>query len=75
PLLARRWNGASMGGGLVVLTSTVVVGMALRAVSGQGTAVAFVVVAVLFLGLFTLGPRWMVIRRRSRVGGRPAAEA
>ena len=35
--------------------------MVLRVVSGQGTAVAFIVVAVAFLGLFLLG--WRVLGR------------
>jgi hypothetical protein len=41
--------------------------MLFRVVSGQGTAVAFVVVALAFLGLFLLGWRWVrlaVLRRR-----------
>jgi FtsH-binding integral membrane protein len=40
---------------------TVVLGMVLRVVAGQGTAVAFVVVALVFLGLFLLG--WRVLAR------------
>jgi hypothetical protein len=36
--------------------------MVLRAVSGQGTAVAFVFVALAFLGLFMLG--WRVVAAR-----------
>jgi hypothetical protein len=35
----------------------VVLGMVLRVVSGQGTAVAFIGVALAFLGLFLLGWR------------------
>ena len=50
-------------------------GMALRVAAGQGTAVAFVLVALAFLGLFLLG--WRVVAlvvlrrgsgRRSRLG-------
>jgi hypothetical protein len=37
------------------------VGMALRVVSGEGTAFAFVVVALAFLGLFLLG--WRLVAR------------
>jgi FtsH-binding integral membrane protein len=40
-------------------------GMVFRVVSGQGTAAAFIVVAVAFLGLFLLGWRLVV-----RLGGR-----
>jgi hypothetical protein len=39
----------------------VALGMVLRVVSGQGTAIAFVVVALVFLGLFLLG--WRVLAR------------
>ena len=41
------------------------VGMVLRVVAGQGTAVAFVLVALAFLGLFLLGWR-LVVRVVSR---------
>ncbi|MGH3267318.1 MAG: DUF3054 domain-containing protein [Trebonia sp.] len=47
--------------GLAVWLCTVAVGMILRVVSGQGTAVAFIVVALAFLGLFLLG--WRVLAR------------
>jgi hypothetical protein len=40
---------------------TVALGMALRVVSGQGTAVSFVIVALIFLGLFLLG--WRLLAR------------
>ncbi|MES9538395.1 DUF3054 family protein [Actinomadura sp. NPDC000600] len=43
--------------GAGVWVSTVAVGMALRAVAGQGTAVAFVIVASVFLGAALLGWR------------------
>ncbi len=41
-------------------------GMALRVVAGQGTAVAFVLVALAFLGLFTLGWRLLASLGRDR---------
>lgn len=67
-LAARRRGGSSVPGGVVVAISTVALGMALRVVSGQGTAVAFVVVALGFLGAAMLG--WRValggVRRRAR---------
>jgi hypothetical protein len=47
----------------------VAIGMLLRVVSGQGTAFAFVLVALAFLGLFQLGWRAAVSlapRARSR---------
>jgi hypothetical protein len=43
--------------GIVVWLATVTLGMILRVISGQGTAVAFIVVALAFLGLFLLGGR------------------
>jgi hypothetical protein len=43
--------------GVVVWLATVVVGMVLRVLSGQGTAVAFVVVATVFLGVVLVGWR------------------
>jgi FtsH-binding integral membrane protein len=46
----------------------VLVGMVLRVVAGQGTAVAFVVVALVFLGLFLLG--WRVAIRWGRLAAR-----
>jgi len=38
---------------------TVAVGQVLRMVAGQGTALAFIIVSLLFLGLFLLG--WRLI--------------
>ncbi|OZF54678.1 hypothetical protein CH293_08225 [Rhodococcus sp. 14-2470-1b] len=43
--------------GVVVWVSTVVVGMILRVISGQGTAFSFVVVAATVLAVFLLGWR------------------
>jgi FtsH-binding integral membrane protein len=60
--LRRRPDGLAAGG--VVLAATVVGGMLLRAASGQGTATAFVVVAVITLALFLLG--WRVVARVTR---------
>jgi peptidoglycan/LPS O-acetylase OafA/YrhL len=54
--------------GLVVWLATVAVGMALRKVSGQGTAVSFVVVASLVTAALLLGWRGVaaiLVRRRS----------
>ena len=53
--------------GVIVWASTLVVGMALRAVSGQGVQPSFVIVAGLFLALFLIGWRvvsgWIARRR------------
>ena len=60
---ARAWRSplALRPAGLAVWLGTVAVGMILRVVSGQGTAFAFILVALAFLGLFLLG--WRVIGR------------
>ena len=53
--------GASVGAGLLVWLTTVVVGMLVRVVVGQGIALAFVIVALGFLGVLMLG--WRVLWR------------
>jgi hypothetical protein len=60
---SRAWRRplALRPAGLAVWLCTVAVGMILRVVSGQGTAAAFIVVALAFLGLFLLG--WRVLGR------------
>jgi peptidoglycan/LPS O-acetylase OafA/YrhL len=56
--------------GLGVWLLTVAAGMALRAVSGQGVAATFVLVALVFLGLFILGWRAVAsVRLRRRPQG------
>jgi hypothetical protein len=58
---SRAWRRpfALRPGGLAAWLGTVTVGMLLRLVSGQGTAAAFIGVALAFLGLFLLG--WRLI--------------
>lgn len=60
---SRAWRRplALRPAGIAAWLSTVALGMILRVVSGQGTAVAFIFVALAFLGLFLLG--WRVIGR------------
>ena len=60
-LITQAWRApaAPVRTGLGVWAATVVGGMLLRAASGQGTAVAFIVVATLTLCLFLVG--WRVI--------------
>ena len=60
---SRAWRRplALRPAGLAAWLCTVALGMLLRVVSGQGTAVAFIIVALAFLGLFLLG--WRVIAR------------
>ena len=60
---------ASIAGGISALISTVVFGMVLRVVSGQGTAFAFILVALGFLGAEMLGWRATIIAFQRR---RPA---
>ena len=47
--------------GVGVWLGTVAVGMVLRVLAGQGTAFAFILVALAFLGLFQLG--WRLVWR------------
>ncbi len=58
-LAARFWRRptAVLTTGVIVWLSTVAIGMVLRVLAGQGTAVAFIIVALAFLGLFQLGWR------------------
>ena len=67
----RRHVGTSLWDGVTVAVSTVGLGMVLRVISGQGTAVAFVLVAFGFLGAAMLG--WRLAReflRRRRLTNR-----
>jgi hypothetical protein len=52
-----RWPTAIWPAGLGAWLGAAAAGMALRVAAGQGTAVAFIVVALAFLGLFVLGWR------------------
>lgn len=61
-----------LGDGARCALATVAVGMALRVVAGQGIAVAFVLVALVFLGAAMLGWRLAVLGVRA-AGARPAA--
>lgn len=64
-LAMRYWRRptAVVPTGVGVWLCTVAIGMLLRVVSGQGTAVAFILVALAFLGLFQLG--WRVAATRA----------
>ena len=52
-----RWRAATLSAGAVVWVSTLVLGMLLRVVSGQGIQVSFVIVAAVVLAVFLLGWR------------------
>jgi hypothetical protein len=56
-VLVRHQNGDSLGAGIEVWLATVTLGMILRVIAGQGTAIAFIVVALAFLGALMLGLR------------------
>jgi hypothetical protein len=75
-LVSRAWRkpAALIPSGAGAWVGTVAVGMALRVVSGQGTAFAFILVALAFLGLFILGWRALAHLAASLAGslaGRP----
>ena len=66
-VLGQRETRSVRWAGVVVWVSTVVVGMVLRAVSGQGVQLSFVIVTVLVLAALLLGWRfvaWLIVRRR-----------
>jgi peptidoglycan/LPS O-acetylase OafA/YrhL len=58
-LAVRAWRrpAAIVPSGAAAWLGTVAVGMVLRVLAGQGTAFSFIVVALIFLGLFLLGWR------------------
>ncbi len=64
-LAVRAWRrpAAVVPSGAGAWLGTVAVGMVLRVVAGQGTAFAFILVALAFLGLFVLGWRLALGRR------------
>lgn len=68
-VLGQRDTRSNRWVGVIVWIATVAVGMVLRAVSGQGVQLSFVIVTVLVLGAFLLGWRlvvWIVTRVRAR---------
>jgi Protein of unknown function (DUF3054) len=69
-LASRYWQRptALVPVGVCAWLGTVAIGMALRVVSGQGTAFAFILVALAFLGLFHLGWR-VAVSRTARARG------
>lgn len=70
--VTRAWRRpeAAVPAGVGVWVVTVAGGMVLRAVSGQGTAFAFVLVATGFLAMELLGWRLLARVARARTGGR-----
>ena len=49
--------------GIIIVLWTVILGMILRIISGQGTAFTFVIVALVFLSLFLVGWRTLLSLR------------
>lgn len=70
-LATRAWRrpAALARSGVGVWLATVALGMLLRAVSGQGVVLAFVFVALAFLGLFMLGWRLLAGRFAASAAG------
>ncbi|HEY1222817.1 MAG TPA: DUF3054 domain-containing protein [Acidimicrobiales bacterium] len=66
-LVVTRRSGVSLSSGAAVVAVTVAVGMILRVIAGQGTAAAFILVALAFLGLMLLGWRILYTVISSRV--------
>jgi hypothetical protein len=62
--LSHRWA-LEVGPGITVVVGTIVVGMLLRALTGQGTAPSFVLVATLVLAALLLGWRAVAARLSS----------
>lgn len=70
-MLRGSWP-LGVGPGITVWFATVVFGMLLRRVTGQGTAASFVVVAGVVLAIFLIGWRVMAVlieRREGRPSG------
>ena len=73
-VVTRRRSPARMATGAVVTLATVAVGMVLRVVSGAGTAAAFIVVALCFLGAVMVGGR-LLLGRIERAQGPRSVQA
>lgn len=61
-VVLQHRNGTSLKSGVVIWLATVLGGMVLRVLSGQGTALAFIIVALVFLGGLMLGLRMLRTR-------------
>jgi FtsH-binding integral membrane protein len=75
-LATRTWRrpAAIVPGGVGAWLGAVAIGMILRVVAGQGTTLAFICVALAFLGLFLLGWRATAAAWSSSRPGRAAAD-
>ena len=71
-LLGRTWrHPLTLGSGIAVWVGTLVGGMLLRALTGGGIALSFVIVAGITLAVFLLG--WRLVRDRACRDGECAA--
>lgn len=64
--LAMRLRPESLRGGVPVWLCAVAVGMVLRVLTGAGTAVSFILVALTALGIFVFLPRLVLQRAHHR---------
>ena len=64
--LAHR-KATTRSSGFLIVLAVVILGMVLRIISGQGTALTFILVAMVFLSLFLVGWRtaFIFVSRRS----------
>jgi FtsH-binding integral membrane protein len=60
--LLRFKEAISRRSGLLVVLFTILIGMILRSIVGQGIAATFILVALVFLGIFLLG--WRILYAR-----------
>lgn len=74
-LVSARTSQRLLRSGLLVCLVTVAVGMVLRVVAGQGTAWAFVLVSLGFLGAVMIGGRVLLMRSDHLAGRRSSAAA
>ncbi|HUV57230.1 MAG TPA: DUF3054 domain-containing protein [Acidimicrobiales bacterium] len=65
-MIFRHRSGSSLSEGLVIAVMTVAVGMVVRVLAGQGTALAFIVVALLFLSALMGGWRLAMLKLHRR---------
>jgi len=72
-LVALRRVPLKVRAGIPIWLCTVAIGMALRGVTGEGTALSFVVVATVFLGVVLLG--WRAIAAAAARRGRTPARS
>jgi len=63
-IIRRARSGVSLSDAIIIVVTTVAIGMILRVLFGQGTALAFVIVALAFMSLSFGG--WRVVLHLAR---------